>query len=93
MGRSSGSELEAGGEAAATAVQTQAALDAALARLPRFPGMKDLLDAFGGREPLVDAYVQGQLPLNVEEVLEADFPRLSCWLLARILRTQHEAAG
>lgn len=80
MGRSSGSETREPYQG------EMEALDAALAKLPRFPGMKDLLDAFGGREPLVDAYVQGWLPGNVEEVLEADFPRLQCWLLARVVR-------
>ncbi len=34
----------------------------------------------------MDAYAQGWLTDHAERALEADAPRLQCWLLARLLR-------
>lgn len=62
------------------------AVEAALARLPLYPSVTDLLEGFGSKDALLDAYVQGWLPPEIEQTLEADFLRLQCWLLARLLR-------
>lgn len=70
----------------------KADVDRIVAALPRYPGVQDLLDAFGGKDPLLDAYVRGWLPLAVEQVVEANYPQLICWLLARLLRRGAEAA-
>lgn len=62
----------------------------ALARLPRYFTTKDLLDAFGGADPLLDAYVLGHLPPLAVSTLEANYPQLHCWLLARVIRLAME---
>jgi hypothetical protein len=62
------------------------AVDAILARLPRFPSATDLLEAFPSKDALLDAYARGLLPPNCEEALELNATRLLCWLQARQLR-------
>lgn len=61
-----------------------------LAKAPRFPSVGDLIDALGprplGLDRLLDAYVNGWLSREHETLLEADPPKLQCWLLARLLR-------
>lgn len=66
---------------------TRADVEAALQPLPRFYTTRDLADALGGIDPLVDAYVQGWLPLAALDAIELTDPaRLQCWLIARLIR-------
>jgi len=60
--------------------------DEVQATLPRYFTIRDLLDAFQGKDPLLDAYVHGWLTPLAEQTLEANHPQLSCWLLARLIR-------
>lgn len=66
--------------------QAERATRAALKKLPAYFTVKDLLEVLGSKDALLDAYVLGWLPQVAEATLEGDFPRLQCWLLARLLR-------
>lgn len=61
-------------------------VDQVLLRLPRYASTADLLDAFGTRDLLLDAYAQGWLTRDAEEALELHPSKLLCWLQARTLR-------
>jgi hypothetical protein len=49
--------------------------------------MRDLVEALGSHDAVMDAYVLGLLPAKAIDAIELTDPaRLQCWLLARILR-------
>ncbi len=66
------------------------AVDNALARLPEYHTVKDLVAVFGGKAALLDAYVDGWLSPVAEQTLEGNYAQLQCWLMARLLRLAQE---
>lgn len=73
----------------ATSLTPRQQVDVALAGLPRYFSVVDLLEVVP-KDRLLDAYVQGWLPQEAEATLEANYARLQCWLLARLIRLQLE---
>jgi hypothetical protein len=65
-------------------------VDQILLTLPRYASVRDLLEAFGGKDRLLDAYSQGWLTPDTEDALEHNTTKLLCWLQARTLRVLRE---
>lgn len=59
-------------------------------RAPKYPSITDLVELLGGgargRERLTEAYCRGWLTAEDAKLLEGDDSRLTCWLLAYLVR-------
>jgi hypothetical protein len=65
----------------------RAKVQRALAALPQFYTARDLEEALGSRDLLIDAYALGWLPPKAVDAIELTDPqRLACWLLTRQIR-------